>query len=65
MYELLKAWLLLYVPPGLTFKNSKFCLHYVYVYCMDLRTNSDLCHLQHKFIDFYNRGRECLQRGTD
>ena len=28
------------------------------------RTNSDLCHLQHKLISFYNRGK-CLQRGTD
>ena len=29
------------------------------------RTNSDLCHLQHKLIGFYNRGGKCLQRGTD
>jgi hypothetical protein len=28
------------------------------------RTNSDLCHLQHKLIGFYNRCRECLLRGT-
>jgi len=24
-----------------------------------------LCHLQHKLIDFYNRDKKCLQRGTD
>jgi hypothetical protein len=30
-----------------------------------LRTNSDLCHLQHKLIGFYNRDGKCLQRGTD
>ena len=30
-----------------------------------LRTNSDLCHLQHKLIGFYNRDEKCLQRGTD
>jgi hypothetical protein len=30
-----------------------------------LRTNSDLCHLQHKVIGFYNRHEKCLQRGTD
>jgi hypothetical protein len=30
-----------------------------------LRTNSDLCHLQHKLIGFYNRDDKCLQRGTD
>jgi hypothetical protein len=27
--------------------------------------NSDLCHLQHKLIGFYNRYEKCLQRGTD
>ena len=34
----------------------------VFIY---LRTNSDLCHLQHKLIGFYNRDEKCLQRGTD
>ena len=29
------------------------------------RTNSDLCHLQHKLIGFYNRDEKCLQRGRD
>jgi len=33
--------------------------------CTYLRTNSDLCHLQHKLIGFYNRNEKCLQRGTD
>ena len=37
----------------------------VYVFCIYLRTNSDLCHLQHKLIGFYNRDEKCLQRGTD
>jgi hypothetical protein len=27
--------------------------------------NSDLCHLQHERIGFYNRDEKCLQRGTD
>ena len=26
-----------------------------YVFCIYPRTNSDLCHLQHKLIGFYNR----------
>ena len=39
--------------------------HCVYVFCIYLRTNSDLCHLQHKLIGFYNRDKKCLQRGTD
>jgi len=30
-----------------------------------LRTNSDLCHLEHKLIGFYNRDEKCLQRGTN
>ena len=29
------------------------------------RTNSDLCHLQHKLTGFYSRDEKCLQRGTD
>jgi len=33
--------------------------------CFYLRTNSDLCHLQHKLICFHNRDEKCLQRGTD
>ena len=39
--------------------------HCIYVFCIYLRTNSDLCHLQHKLIGFYNRDEKCLQRGTD
>jgi len=35
------------------------------VFCIYLRTNSDLCHLQHKLIGFYNRDEKCTQRGTD
>jgi hypothetical protein len=35
------------------------------VFCIYLRTNSDLCHLQHKLIGFYNRDEKCLQCGTD
>jgi len=41
------------------------CPHCIYVFCIHLRTNSDLCHLQHKLIGFYNRDEKCLQRGTD
>jgi hypothetical protein len=35
-----------------------------YVRCIYLRTNSDLWHLHHKLIGFYNR-EMCLLRGTD
>ena len=27
--------------------------------------NSDLCHLQHKLVGFYNRDEKCLPRGTN
>ena len=37
----------------------------IYAFCIYLRTNSDLCHLQHKLIGFYNRDEKCLQRGTN
>jgi len=50
---------------SLTFNNCTLCPHCIYVFCIYLRTNSDLCHLQHKLIGFYNRDEKCLQRGTD
>ena len=34
-------------------------------FCIYLRTNSDLCHLHHKLIGFYNRDEKCLLRGTN
>ena len=34
------------------------------MFCIYLRTNSDLCHLHHKLIGFYNRDEKCLLRGT-
>ena len=38
---------------------------YLYVFCIYPRTNSDLCHLQHKLIGFYNRDEKCFLRGTN
>ena len=32
--------------------------------CIYLRTNSDLCHVHHKLIGFYDRDEKCLQRST-
>ena len=49
----------------LTFNNCTLCPHCIYVVCIYLRTNSDLCHLQHKLTGFCNRDEKCLQRGTD
>ena len=50
---------------SVTFNNCTFCPHCIYVFCIYLRINSDLCHLQHKLIGFYNPDEKCLQRGTD
>jgi len=60
-----KAYWLRDAPAGLTFNNFTFCPHCIYVFCIYLRTNSDLCHLQHKLIGFYNRDEKFLQGGTD
>jgi hypothetical protein len=40
------------------------CPHCSYVFCVDLRTNSNLCHLHYELIGFYNRDKKCLLRGT-
>ena len=50
---------------SLTFNNCTFCPHCIYVFCIYLRTNGDLCHLQHKLIGFYNQDEKCLLRGTN
>jgi len=50
---------------SLTFTNCTLCPHRIYVFYVDLRTNIELCHLQHELIGFYDRDEKCLQRGTD
>ena len=37
----------------------------IYVFCVDLRINSDYFPIQNQLTGFYNRDRECLLRGTD
>ena len=46
-------------------QHCTFCPHCIYVFCIYLRTNSHLCHLQHKLIGCYNRDEKCLLRGTN
>ena len=60
-----KAYWICDAPTGLTFNNGTLCPHCICVFCICLTTNSDLCHLQHKLIGFYNRDEKCLQRSTD
>jgi hypothetical protein len=37
----------------------------IYVFCVDLRTNSDYFPIQHLLTVFHNRDGVCLLRGTD
>jgi hypothetical protein len=37
----------------------------IYVFCVDLRRNSDYFPTHHWLTGFYNRSRECLLRGTN
>ena len=60
-----RSLLVTWCTNSLTFNSCTLCPHCIYVFCIYLRTNSDLCHLQHKLIGFYNRDEKCLQRGTD
>jgi hypothetical protein len=63
--QLFKAYWSRDAPAGLTSKNCTLCPRCIYVFCIYLRTNSDLCHLHHKLIGFYNRDEKCLLRGTN
>jgi hypothetical protein len=47
------------------FNKCTLCPHCIYVLCICLRADSDLCHLHHTLIGFYNRDEKCLQRGTN
>jgi len=38
---------------------------YLCVLYLSENKSSDLCHLQHKLVGFYNQDEKCLQRGTD
>jgi len=49
------------------FNNQQFYVlpaQCVYVFCVDLRTNSDYFPLQHLLTGFHNRDGQCLLRGT-
>jgi hypothetical protein len=39
--------------------------HFIYVFCIYLKTNSDFCRTEHKLVGFYNRDKKFLQRGTN
>jgi hypothetical protein len=65
LINLFKTQCFLYVPAGLQFRNSTFCPQSdIYVFCVDLRTNSDYFTVQHWLTGFYNWEGVCLLRGT-
>jgi len=50
------------------FNSQQFCVQStrcIYVFCVDLRTNSDYFPIQHYMTGFYNRDGMCLLCGTD
>jgi hypothetical protein len=59
-----KAFWLRVAPTGLKL-YALLTMYHLNLFCILLRTNSDLCHLHHKLIGFYNRDGKCLQRGTN
>jgi len=51
---------------SLSFSNSTFCPHScIYVFCVDLNTNSDYFPIQQLPHGFYNRDGVCLLHGTN
>jgi hypothetical protein len=62
-----KACWLLYIPPGLTFKNSACLLQCIDMFCESRKRNSNFFFIHDYMIGLYvyNRGGKCLQRGTD
>jgi hypothetical protein len=39
--------------------------HTEFMFFIYLKTNSDLCHVHHKLVGFYNRDENCLLRGRN
>ena len=58
--------LLLYVPLSLMFRKSYVLpTHCIYVFSVDLRTDSNHFPIRHELTGFYSRDGVCLLRGTD
>jgi len=64
-YSLLtfQSLLVTWCTKSLTLNNCTLCPSCIYVFCIYLRT--DLCHLHHKLMGFYNRDEKCLLRSMD
>ena len=46
-------------------QNFYMALDLCWVFCTDIRTDSDFCFREYWLIGFYNRGGKCLLRGTN
>ena len=56
----------LYLARDLKFKNSAWCQHCVFVlYRVQKKTEIFALYDMNRLVFFYNRGGECLLRGTD
>jgi hypothetical protein len=47
------------------FNNYMLSPHNIYVFGVNPKTNSELCHSHQTLIGSYNRDETCLQRGMD
>jgi len=63
--EPFEAYWLRDAPTNLTFDNCALCPRCIDMFRIYLRISSDMCHLHHKLVGFYNRDEKCLLRGTD
>ena len=64
-FNILKSKDLLYVPTALTFRNSVFCPQCIYVFCVDLRTNSDFFSVYSIKLSGFITEAECFLLGTN
>ena len=53
------------VPPALTFINSVFCPHIIYVFLMDLRKKTAIISLYSNDLSIFITKAECLLRSTN
>jgi hypothetical protein len=58
-----KVQWLLYIPPVLTFKNSKCCSYCINVLCVDVKTATFASYKINKVV-LHNTGGMCIMSGT-
>ena len=70
--KICSACCLTFESPAVSLRTARFnikkfnmVLALLWVFCTDLRTESDFCFVHHWLTGFYSRGGKCLLRGTD